>query len=205
MAASPSAGPAPFVTCPLCGDASPPGSVRCRTCGATTLLQPGQEKGLPPKQKRWYTWVRWGRILVIVAVVGLLGALMVQAAFTPAPIAADPLTQNSTNVVPPGGVWVLNGAITGSDYIQGNYTVTSPPGALLTLTVYNSTEYNDFVHGLTTGNQETLPASASSVFVFDAPYTDTFYFVWSNQYPPASGLNLTVFVHSDYEANVLIA
>ncbi len=195
----------PFTTCPFCGEANPPGLKKCRICGQNGLLTTGAPVTLPKRQRRWYYLVRYGRIAVVAAVAIGLGVLMLQAALTPAPIAADPLTQSSTLTAPAGSYVELSGAITGGDYIQGNYTVTNVPGALLTLLIYNDSQWSQFLQGYTPASQEPMSPSASNAFVFSAPYTDTFHFVWVNHYPTVSGLNLQFYDKTEYEPNTVIA
>lgn len=194
-----------WLTCRLCGEANPPGTTRCRICGKEGLLGASGAAPLDRKARRWYHFVRYGRIAAVVAVAAGLAVVLAQGALTPAPTADDPLTQTSVLSVGPGNETEIAGAITGGDYIQGNYTAMSPPGAQLTLTIYNNTEFSAFVRGESTPSQEPIVPSASSAFVFDAPYTDTYHFVWVNHYPVGSGIDIRFFVKTAYEPNVVIA
>ena len=65
---------------------------------------------------------------VVVVILGLAWATL-SGALTGPPTYADPLTTSGWQNVGPGNFSVLSGAISGEDYIQGNYTVENPPGA----------------------------------------------------------------------------
>lgn len=194
-----------FSTCRVCGDAVPPTAKLCPTCGSGTPIREDQVGGLTGGRRRRFQFLKYARIAVVAAVALSLVVLLLQAAFTPAPVAADPLTQSSTRTVAPGHVDVISGDITGGDYIQGNYTVIDPPGAHLTLSVFNSSEFPKFLRNESADPMYTSPSSASTRIVFAALYTDTYYFVWQNEYPAGSGLDLTFYVSTTYETNVVIA
>src|SRR5215469_18796115 len=99
MAGSPAA--TDYGTCRLCGDAVPPGAARCPICGQADPIRAGQEGGLDRPDRRHYRLVRYGRATVVVGVIAMLVVLMVQAVLTPAPVAANPLTETSVLTVPP--------------------------------------------------------------------------------------------------------
>jgi hypothetical protein len=199
--------PAPpeYGTCPVCGDAVPPGAAICPICGASDPIRADQVAQLKGAKKHRFKLLQYGRSLVIVVVVVGLGFLMVQAALTPPPVADNPLSQTSTLTVAPGHFLEIAGTITGADYIEGNYTVLDPPGALLTFEIFNSTEFPIFdVGGVATPMQAPITSSDGRI-VYSALYTDTFYFVWVNNYPADSGLNLTFYSTTTYETNVQVA
>jgi hypothetical protein len=203
--AAPSGPSSEYGTCHLCGDAVPPGASTCPICGASDPIRADQVSRLRGAKKHRFQLLQYGRSLVIGVVVVGLGLLMVQAVLTPPPVADNPLTQTSTLTVAPGHFLEIAGAITGADYIEGNYTVLNPPGALLTFEIFNSTEFPIFdVGGIATPMQPPSTASDGRI-VYSALYTDTFYFVWINNYPADSGLNLTFYSTTTYETNVQVA
>src|SRR4029077_14283412 len=110
-----------FATCRWCGDAVPPGSERCPRCGEPDPIPPDRVASLGPWARRRFRLLQGARVGVVVAVVVALVVLLGQAAFTPAPVAADPLTQSRVMTIPAGGYGEIGGDVTGSDYIQGNY------------------------------------------------------------------------------------
>jgi hypothetical protein len=188
----------------VCGDAVPPTAVQCPTCGASDPIRPGQVHGLTGRRKQRFRLLQIGRVVVVIGIVASLVVLLAQAAFTPAPIAADPLTQTSTLHISPGRFDVITGSITGADYIQGNYTVLYPPGANVTLSIYNASEFVKFAQNQTAHPMESFAPASSARIVFAALYTDDYNFVFQNHYPVGSGLNLTVYVATLYETNVVV-
>jgi hypothetical protein len=196
--------PAKWGTCTLCGDAVPPGAKGCPTCGYERSVAEGQAGTL----RRWERWrfrsVQVLRVFLVVGICVFLGYLLVSAVASGPPTYTDPLTTVGTHPIAPGSYYVLSGNITGDDYVVGNYTVLTPPGALLTLIVLNDSEYNAFVAGQSETPQDALPAETSSQIVYSAPYTDTFHFVFENLYPPSSGIVLSVYVVTSYESNVVL-
>jgi hypothetical protein len=196
--------PVKWGTCTLCGDAVPPGAKGCPTCGYERAVAEGQTGHLRRRERWRLRSVQALRVTLVVGIAGFLAYLMVSAAASGPPTYTDPLTTAATHPIAPGGVFVLSGNITGEDYIVGNYTVLTPPGALATLLIMNDSEYNAFTSGAPETPLETLPAESSSQIVFSAPYTDMFHFVFENQYPASSGLSLSVYVVTNYESNVVL-
>ncbi|HTT26112.1 MAG TPA: hypothetical protein VMH90_04015 [Thermoplasmata archaeon] len=194
-----------YGTCRVCGDAVPPGAATCPICGASDPIRADQIPELRGARKHRFRLLQYGRSVVVIAVVVGLALLLVQAAFTPPPVANNPLTQQTTLTVAPGHFLEIAGAITGADYIQGNFTVLNPPGANLTFEIFNSTEFPTFdIGGEASPMQPSLTGSSERI-VYAALYTDTYYFVWINNYPASSGLNLTFYVTTTYETNVVVA
>ncbi len=187
-------------TCTFCGDATPPGAPKCVTCGQ--VLNRGAP--LPRRTKHWMTLVKALRIVIVVGVVAALGWAIVSAQLAGPTTFSDPLTGTWTMNVSAGHYVVLSGNITGEDYIQGNYSVTSPPGALATLFVLNSTEISPFLLGYPYATAAPPSNGTNGLIVFDAPYTDTFYFVYLNPYPATSNITETIYVHTTYESNVVL-
>ena len=144
------------------------------------------------------------RVAIVVAVIAGLAIAIIQPSLSGAPVLPDPLTTSGVYAISPGNTTVLGGAITGEDYIEGNYTVVVPAGASVQLSVYNSTEYAQLQEGRGGATAATVAPLSSGRIVFAAPYTDTFYFVFTNPYPSASGIVLHVYIATNYESNVVI-
>jgi hypothetical protein len=196
--------PGAWGTCATCGDATPPGATVCPTCGKA---DPNRTQGPPGgarQLRRRLALHKWLRILLVVGVAGGLTVVMVQAAFTGPPQVADPLTGTWSYSIGPGDYAVLSGQIVGEDYVIGNYTVVSPPGALAIFSVFNSSEFTVFAeHGAIAPQQPSLNASASRI-VFNAGYSDTYYFVWQNPYAPSTGIHERLYASTEYQSNVAV-
>lgn len=191
-------------TCTLCGDAVPAGTDRCPTCGHLGAVREGERVSLPRRQRWRFRSIQTVRVSLVVGIVLLLAYLLVSAVATGPPTFSDPLTTAGTHRIAPGTNLEIAGAITGEDYIVGNFTVVDPAGALVTLLVMNDSEYAAFLAHGSERPLQTYPAASGSRIVFAAPYTDTFHFVFENLYPAASGLWLTVYVATNYESNVVL-
>jgi len=195
--------PSAFATCRTCGDAVPPELSMCPTCGASASIPAREEDRLVGGARRRFRTLKLGRIVVVSAVAVGLAAVLIQAAFSSPPVAADPLTQSGTFTVTPGNFTTLSGDIVGADWIQGNYTVVDPPGAALTFAVFNATEFTRFSEGDPQAQPAlTLTPGPTGRIVFPALVTDLYFFVWENHYPMGSGLSLTFYVKTVYESNV---
>jgi hypothetical protein len=197
----PEARSAEWGTCALCGEAFPPKGAMCPTCGALQSVRPGATSQLPPRTRRRFQLVLALRVLAVVVVVLGLAWATLSGALTGPPTYADPLTTSGWQTVGPGNFSVLSGPVSGEDYIQGNYSVENPPGAPLTLEVFNSTDYPYFAAHAASTPLLVLNGSAEP-FAFAAPYTDTFYFVFVNGFAPTTGIALHVYVSTEYESNV---
>ena len=193
-------------TCTFCGDAMPPDAKMCPTCGKE-VGSPAERAALArsrPVHQRLVI-LRWLRILVVVAVVATIGWAVISAEISGPTAFADPLTGSWTLSLAPGGWGLIAGNITGEDYITGNFTVMTPPGADLVLAIYNSTEFSAFYyHESAQAAAPTDSNVTSARIVFAAPYTDEFYFVFENPYPASSGITEKVFVTTTYETNVVL-
>jgi len=141
-------------------------------------------------------------VVVVVVILGLAWATLSGAISGP-PTYADPLTSSGWQTVGAGNFTYLSGPVTGEDYIQGNYSVENPPGAPLTLEVFNSTDFPDFAAHAPAIPLLVINGSAEP-FAFAAPYTDTYYFVFVNSFAPSTGIDLHVFVSTAYESNVVV-
>jgi predicted nucleic acid-binding Zn ribbon protein len=195
------AAPTPWATCATCGDAIPPAAANCPTCGQ---VAPDPKAVAAPSKKR----VRRLQLhkglrvsLVVVIAFGLAG-VMALAIYQGPPVAADPLTGTWTYTMAPHNYSEFSGAVTGGDYISGNYTVVTPPGAVIVFEVFNSSSFAQFARG-----QPATPAQAplnatSGLVDFVALVTDTYYFVWYDPYPPSSHIDLTLYASTEYMSNV---
>ncbi|MGA7923874.1 MAG: hypothetical protein WCA77_07860 [Thermoplasmata archaeon] len=192
-------------TCSYCGEAAPPTGSQCPTCGHDVLVAKNRATGLTKREGTRFRFVQSLRILIVIAAVVGLTYAMVSAALTGPPSVADPLTTRGTYTIAPGNFSYLNGSITGEDYVQGNFTVVEPFGTDVSVQVFNSSEFTLFAENLPTTSQWSSGPHNSGPIVFSAPYTDNFYFVFSNVYPVGSGLTVKVFVVTTYEANTVIA
>lgn len=191
-------------TCTYCGDAFPPTASMCPTCGNTRSVRAGVPPTLAPRERYHLRFVQGIRLTLIVGVIGLLAYLMLTAAFTPPATVADPLTTKGSWVIGPGNFTALGGDVTGDDYVVGNYSVSAPAGAPVTFLVFNDTEFTAFTEHENATPVDLVHGASSSQIVFSAPYTDTFHFVWMNEYAPSTGIVLTVYVVTSYESNALV-
>ncbi|MCI4357430.1 MAG: hypothetical protein L3J99_00060 [Thermoplasmata archaeon] len=196
--------PKAWGTCTYCGDAFPPKSLKCPTCGNTRSVRPGEPVSLPPREHRHLRFVQGIRMTLVVGVVVLLAYLMVTAVFTPPASVADPLTTRGSWLLGPGNYTALGGDVTGGDYVVGNYSVSTPLGAAVTFLVFNNTEFSAFAQHRSATPLDRVTGGTSSPVVFSAPYTDNFHFVWANEYALTTGIVLTVYVVTNYESNALV-
>ena len=149
-------------------------------------------------------WLKSLRSLIVIGVVGAIALAIAIPVLSGPPVLPDPLTLAGVYSVGPGNITYFGGAITGEDYIVGNYTVVNPFGASVGVSVYNSTEFASLAHtGVATPAWSATPLPNGRI-IFAAPYTDTFWFVFANPYPPSSGIALHVYVTTNYETNVVI-
>lgn len=140
---------------------------------------------------------------MIGVVLGLGGAILL-ALWQGPPVAADPLSASWNYSIAPGNYVEFSGAVTGGDYVTGNFTVVTPPGALVVLEVFNSTEYTQFVNG-----KPSVPASppvnaTKGLIDFAAIVTDNYYFVWVNPYTPGTHITLGLHAQTQYMSNVVV-
>jgi hypothetical protein len=75
---------------------------------------------------------------------------------------------------------------------------------MLTFQIFNSTEFSVFLRGGNASFAYSTGSNSAARIVFPAPYTDTFFLVWENHYPPSSRLTLAFFVETSYQTNVVI-
>jgi len=191
-------------TCQHCGRAVPAPEGICPSCGQHDTVAPAAIPALPVRSRRRVRLFQVVRVALVVVVVLGLAYDMVSAVYSGPPTYPDPLTTTGTYTLGPGNFTVLSGAITGEDYVDGNYTVVNPVGTSIVFAVYNATSYTSWVRHAPATAQWTTTGSSSSAIVFDAPYTDTFFLVFQNPYLPGSGIVQTIYISTAYQSNVLI-
>jgi hypothetical protein len=194
-----------WATCRTCGGAVPPAAEACPTCGATgPAVRSAEIARLPPRLRRRVRTLQLARVaVVLVVVVGLIYAIG-SAVWTGAPTFPDPLTTRGTLSVGAGNFTYLSGWITGEDYIDGNFTVVYPVGVPISFEVFNATEFTQFLDHRSASAIWSTPNETSARIVFAAPYTDQFYLVFENPYPPSSGIDVQIYEVTNYQTNVVI-
>jgi len=193
-------------TCTFCGDAVPPDAKMCPTCGkdpGSSADRSAAARSRPVLRRLFL--LRWLRVLVVVAIVAAIGWAIISAELSGPTTYPDPLSAVRTLTVAPGGWGVFAGNITGEDYVTGNFTVVTPPGADVMVWIYNSTEFAAFfAHESAQTAAPPYTNVTSARIVFAAPYTDEFFFVFENPYPASSGLTERIYVATTYETNVVL-
>lgn len=204
MSSPPSAAaPAPWLTCGTCGDAMPPTAAKCPTCGAE--VPASTRAGAPtPKLRRRFQIHSTLRATVIVVGAIALTITLALAVYQGPPPTANPLTGVWVDQVSPGNYTSINGFIDGGDYITGNYTVVTPPGALLEFVVYNSTNFDRFLRGQPAPAAQSSVNATSSLIIFSPEVTGTYFFVWVDLYSPASHISVTVYAKTTYMTDVVM-
>lgn len=143
------------------------------------------------------------RTLIVVGVAIALAYTLIAAVIAGPPVVPDPLTTAGTYALSPGNFTVISGNITGGDYVQGNFSAVSPPGIDISVAIYNSSEWSWFTSGTgSPGVQWNNTPAWQGAIVFAAPYTDTFYFVFTNPLPVSSGITVEVYIATTYESDV---
>jgi len=196
--------PAAWRTCRFCGGAVPPDARLCPTCGQNYTVATDRIASLPTGARRWLRVTQVVRVAIVLAVAAFLAYAIIGAAWTGPPVVPDPLTTAATYTIAPGNFSYISGWITGEDYIDGNYTILNPVGTQLEFTVYNSSSFLEFYAGQPAVPQWNQTGPDAGTIVFSAPYTDTFFLVFSNPYLPTSGIVLTVYIVTNYNSNVVL-
>jgi hypothetical protein len=194
--------PATWGMCRTCGAAVAPGREHCELCGADRPVAAKDVAAAPRGVRRRWTLTRLARAAAVIGVVVALGAALIPPALSGPPSVQDPLTTAAAYRLGPGNATTLEGEITGGDYVLGNYSTIDPYGASVTIAVFNATGWTAFVHHEPATPAWSLPSQPSGRIVFTATYTDTFVFVLTNPYPTSSGVNVTVYLTTQYESNV---
>jgi hypothetical protein len=203
VAAAPPAPPdATWGACRFCAVAVPPSATTCPICGAPDPIR-ASEMATVSRSQRWRLRATGVfRSLIVVAVSLGLAYLMITLVLGGPPVVADPLTTNGLYALGPGNFTVIEGEITGGDFIIGNFSTSNPVGLNLELAVYNSTQIPQFLNGLSPVPLYTLGPTTAGHIVFSAPYTDDYSFVFTNPYPAASHLAFVAQISTTYESNV---
>jgi hypothetical protein len=194
--------PAAWGSCPFCGVAVPPGAAKCEICGAEGPVAAGALPTAAPSVRRRVRWTAWLRTAIVLGVTIGLAYTIIDAELTGPPNVADPLTTAGVHRIPVGEQYVLAGNITGGDYVLGNYTTIDPAGLSLAVAVFNSTEWTYLVDHQPATSAWSSPALPDARIIFPAPYTDLYYFVFTNPYAPTTHLNVTAYITTEYESNV---
>ncbi len=189
--------------CRFCGVAVPPQSATCPICGADGPIRAGAATTVSRSVRRRVRALHFGRVLVVVVGALLLTYTLLTTVLAGPPNVPDPLTTSGTMRIPAGNYTVLSGEIDGEDYILGNFTVMNPPGLLLELTVYNSSEYVAFLNGGDPAHQYAIAPAPSGRIIFSPLYTDDYFFVFSTPYPAGTSLVVTAYVATSYNTNVV--
>jgi hypothetical protein len=180
----------------------PPGATQCPICGATNPIAASELPNVSVHQRRRLQATGVFRSLIVIAVALGLAYLMISLVVGGPPVVVDPLTTSGLYPLAPGNSTVISGEITGGDFIIGNFSTANPVGLNLELAVYNSTQMPQYLHGLGPVPQYVIGPSASGRIVFSAPYTDEYYFVFTNPYPASSHLSFIAEISTTYESNV---
>jgi len=188
--------------CQFCGVAVAPNARFCGICGAADPIPARQLSGTPKPIRRRMQMTGVLRTIIVVTVVLGLAYSTISVVLSGPPVVADPLTTSGSYLIGPGNFTVITGEITGGDYVIGNYTTVDPVGTNLEIAVYNSTLWIQFAEGHDPVPLWTNTPGPSGQIVYSAPYTDSFFFVFTNPYPPTSDLNVTAFIVTEYQSNV---
>jgi hypothetical protein len=195
--------PATWGACRFCGVANPPGAVQCEICGAADPVAASAMASAPRSVRRRIRLTGGLRAFIVVVVVVGLAYTLLGTVLSGPPSAADPLTTSGMYAIGAGNYTVISGEITGGDFVIGNWTAVTPPGANITINVYNQTQWSSYLGGTLPGTpQWTNSGSGAGRIIYSAPVTDNYYFVVSNPYPAASHLTIDVYVTTEYQSNV---
>ncbi len=189
-------------SCRFCGAAVAPGSPTCALCGSAGPIPASGLARAPARLRRRIAATHLLRAGLVVVVVVALAYSLLAAVLSGPPNAADPLTTSGLYHLAPGHEALLQGEITGGDYVVGNFTTVRPVGTSVTLAVYNSSAWASHLRNGSASPVWSPPGTSDGRIVFTAPYTDTYTFVIANPYAPSTGFNLTVYVTTTYESNV---
>jgi hypothetical protein len=206
--ATPAPAPAPaspdptWGVCSFCAVAVAPGATTCGICGSEGVIRAAQVPRVSRRQRRRLQATNLFRSLIVIVVVLGLGYTMVSLVVQGQPNIPDPLTTSGFYTIAPGNFTYLNGSITGGDFVIGNFSTSDPVGLNLELSVYNSTEWPQFLAGLSPVPQYSVAPTADGHLVFAAPTTDMFYLVFTNPYPTSSHLSYTAQITTEYASNV---
>ncbi len=200
---SPPPSPATWGACRFCGVANPPGAVKCEICGAPDPVAASEIAKAPRAVRRRIRLAGWLRGFIVIVVVAGLSYAILSTVISGPPVVADPLTTSGMYTIAPGNHTVISGEISGGDFVTGNWTAVTPPGANVTIAVYNQTQWSSYLAGTLPGApQWSNSGNSTGRIVYAAPVTDNYYFVISNPYPVGSQLTINVYVVTEYQSNV---
>ncbi|MGA8664731.1 MAG: hypothetical protein WB809_06690 [Thermoplasmata archaeon] len=188
--------------CQFCGVAVAPGAKVCGICGAADPVPAALVARASKPIRRRIQMSGFLRSVIVIGVVFALAYSTVSVVLSGPPVVSDPLTTSGSYEIGPGNFTVIMGEITGGDYVIGNYTTVDPVGTNLDVAVYNSTLWTQFELGHDPAPLWTNSPGPSGRIIYSAPYTDSFFFVFTNPYPPTSDLRVTAFIVTQYESNV---
>jgi hypothetical protein len=191
-------------SCATCGDAFLPEGHACPTCGDAHFVTPGALPAMPRGARYRFRFIRSFRMVIIIAGIVGVAYVLVTAVWSGPPTYADPLTTKASYNIPAGNFAYLSGAVTGEDYIVGNYTVLTPTSGQVGFAVYNTSEFIQYVHTGSATSQWQVTPETNGRIVWAAPYTDTFYLVWQSPYASGSHVDLTVYATTNYMSNVVL-
>ena len=199
----PDPNPGTWGACSFCGVAVAAGATKCGICGAEHPIPAGEVPTAPKRIRRRIRLTATFRSAIVVAVAVALAYTLISAVLAGPPVVPDPLTTAGAYLLGPGNYTVISGNITGGDFIQGNFSEVAPPGIDISVAIYNSSEWSWFTNG--SGSPGSLWNNTPSWYgaiVFAAPYTDMYYFVFTNPLPVSSGISVEVYIVTEYESNV---
>jgi hypothetical protein len=142
------------------------------------------------------------RTLIVVGAALALSISLISVVLSGPPNVTDPLSTSGSYTLGAGNSTTISGEITGGDFVIGNFTTVQPVGLDLEVSVYNSTQFPQYLNGLAPVPQWSSGSTPDGRIVFSAPYTDTFYFVFTNPYPTTSHLTVVAYITTQYESNV---
>ncbi len=184
--------------CRYCGTAVAPGATVCALCGEDRPVPASGLAKAPRSVRRRIALTNGLRALIVVGLAVALAYTLIDAVWTGPPVVADPLTTTGTYHLAPGTQPILDGAVTGGDYVVGNFTTIQPFDAAVTLSVYNWSQWYGLVTNGTGSPAWSTPSEGSGRIIFTALDTGTYVFVLTDPLP----LNMTVYVATEYESNV---
>lgn len=188
--------------CQFCGVAVEPGARTCGICGAADPIPAGKLSTTARPIRHRVQAVAVLRSLIVIGVCAGLAYSIISVVITGPPVVNDPLTTTGTYQIGPGNFTVIYGEITGGDFVVGNFTTVDPVGTNLDVAIYNSTLWNSFVSDQDPAPLWTNTPGPTGQIVYSAPYTDNFYFVFTNPYAPSTHLAVTAYIVTEYESNV---
>ncbi|MCI4343577.1 MAG: hypothetical protein L3J92_05635 [Thermoplasmata archaeon] len=188
--------------CSFCAVAVAPGATACGICGAEEVIRASEIRRVSRRQRRRLRATNVFRSFIVIVVVLGLSYTMISLVLQGQPNVPDPLTTSAYYTITPGNYTMISGNITGGDFVLGNFSTSDPVGLNLELSVYNSTQWPQFLAGLSPAPQYSIAPTTDGHLVFSAPTTDLFYFVFTNPYAASTHLTYTAQITTEYASNV---